>query len=317
MHDVLLTQVQLWRTYWLTHPARRAAAADGARRPVGPRARSVRWRVAALVLAGVAVSSNFATGWLCVAWAAVPLLILERGIVVSTFIARAGAVVSWGGALVVSFVVARLTLAVVDILGRPLRRRRLRADRRRPDARGRGPRRGLLLRALGRPGLVRGVAVGAILGLLAWGVAKWDQRSDWQHFVERGLETPAPRCPSPAACRQARRSSWTIRCCELDAPASTRLLCREQGSGLLFNRRTSLEYVRREAQFAPLAAGREVCTMMAAVTEGSHSRRSARSATPRASRPSARCAPSRRPAVPDLPGGRRAHATARWTFRPR
>jgi hypothetical protein len=165
---------------------------------------------------------------------------------------------------------------------------------------------------------VRGVAVAAALGLLAWGVAKWDQRSEWQRFVERGLEVPAAELPfagqlPPGASvflDDSLLASWMLL-------HRADYYAREQGSGLLFNRRTSLEFERRSAQFAPLAAGREMCTMMAAVAEGTQSALKASECdAPGIEAIREMCALPQGPQYLIFRADDAQHATARWTFRP-
>ena len=98
LHNVLLTQLQLWRIYWPMHllacmTLPLVLLEYWARGPVG------RWCAAALGVAAIAVASNWSTGWACILWALAALAVdhwraqvsdrLALGAVVASFLAMA------------------------------------------------------------------------------------------------------------------------------------------------------------------------------------------------------------------------------------
>ena len=87
LHNVLLTQLQLWRVYWPMHllacmSLPRVAADYWSSGKVG------RWCAAALGLAAVAVASNWDTGWICILWALAALAVHHGRATVSDLMVR-------------------------------------------------------------------------------------------------------------------------------------------------------------------------------------------------------------------------------------
>ncbi|MGN6527998.1 MAG: hypothetical protein ACTHL8_16550 [Burkholderiaceae bacterium] len=258
--NVLATQLQLWRVLWLLHllallllPVVLVDLWD--RGAVG------RWAFSAVVFAGIAVTGNIGAGWLCLAWAALALEALRRGTRLSPGIVRLAAIGSVAGTLVVTSVMFRETYALVEIATS-----RFRSIGLAQIVLGLtvfGAAFGLLLlRGLGATGLRRGLAFAALAGLVAQASVAWDQRSDWQRFVENGLqETQLPfagRLPPTA------KVYWDDSL--LDAWMLTHrpdYYAPEQGAGLLFNRATTVAYLARKRVVAPLEAKREICQTVA------------------------------------------------------
>lgn len=109
----------------------------------------------------------------------------------------------------------------------------------------------------------RVLIVGMVLGLLAYGLVFWDRRPLMVRAVESGLHTEHPFTPhiSPAA-----QVYWH------GEPAATWVLLRRanhwsvtQGSGLLFNRDTALEFERRHHDYRALDMQERICRMTAAL----------------------------------------------------
>jgi len=77
LHEVLLTQLQLWRVYWPLHllscMALPMVVFDHWRAD-----KLGRWCAAALGVAAVAVASNWSTGWICVLWALAALAVTRK-----------------------------------------------------------------------------------------------------------------------------------------------------------------------------------------------------------------------------------------------
>jgi len=311
LHNVLLTQLQLWRALWLAHlfalltlpMVLLHAWRDG---PIG------RWCAVALALAAVAVGANWNTGWLCVAWAAAAFLVEIRRVPLSPFIARLAVAVSCLAIVVVSAAVAYKTFDAV----------REHADR----FNGVGIAQVVMgltaccalvgvvvLQGLRQGGVRRAVAAAATLGLLAWGAASWDQRSDWQRYVENGFEVAdapfADRIPAGAVVYwdNSLLDAWML-------AHRPNYFSPEQSSGLLFSRPTAIEYMRRREDFLPLGFEQEVCATIGSLMGGPSDRAAC------LPKPETLAALCRIPGGPDflIFEARDAQgATATWTFRPR
>jgi hypothetical protein len=265
LHDILLTQLQLWRVFWLTHlfavlvlPMVLLHYAAGGL--------TGRWCCAAIALAFVAVSSNWSTGWLCALWAGVALLAHHRQAAVSRAVGRAAIAGSWFGVAAVSLVVGRTTLDAAT-----------HAVDRYDDV-------GLAQVAIGlpaiggllgfgviwllwQPGVRRQAGLLAVAALALFGATSWDQRSEWQRYVEDGLELHNP--PFAGLIRPGASVYW-----EGQLLPTWLLLHRQhyqesqQSSGLLFSRRTGLEYLHRLAVMEPLRKQQEICTTVAVLMYG-------------------------------------------------
>ncbi len=262
-HNVLLTQLQLWRVYWPLHligvvllPT--VVVAWWGRGWVG------RWCVAAMGLAAVGVLSNWDTGWLCVAWALLALAAEFFKARVSRMTAVAAITASLLAMLLVSARVMMVTQRAVDsfpdrfghvvpamiLVGLPLAVATLALAFVRLVGTGRG-----------------GLAVAAVAALagVVFGAGNWDQRSDWQLRLEADPRTATP--PFEAAIPPAASVYWD------GSLVEPWLLARranffnfEQGAGLLFNRPTAIEFGRRERAVSGFELQRELCVTIAALS---------------------------------------------------
>jgi hypothetical protein len=266
VHNVLLTQLQLWRIYWPMHLLATMAlplvlVEYWARGAVG------RWCAAALGVAAIAVASNWSTGWACVLWALAALCVdhwrarvsdgMALGAVVASFLAMAG----------ITAKVAWLTLLAVRVS---------------PDNFGNA---GPLLVVLGLPfvagllvvglmwllskgGRGRAVALIAAAAGVSFGVHMWDQRSDWQRRLEASLQAGPPvfdtQIPSGASVYwdQDLIAPWLL-------AQRGNFFAYDQGAGLLFDRATALEFGRREPLASGVAMQREICMRINDLTAAS------------------------------------------------
>lgn len=262
-HDVLVTQLQLWRVYWPLHLLALLAmpwvlVAFAARGPVG------RWCAAALLLAGIAAMSNWATGWLCLAWAVAALAADRWQAKVSRTVLLLAAAGSLAGILAITWRVGRVTMQAVSSS---------------PDRfAGAGP----LLVALGLPAVgltlgfailrasqgsraARGAAAFVAVVLSIYGATQWDQRSAWQRRLEAGLEAgPVFDAAIPAGATLW----WT----GVDLLEPWMLGQRglyynpAQSAGLLFNRGTALAFAQRGAPFKDMQLQHELCVTVDVLT---------------------------------------------------
>lgn len=261
LHDVLLTQLQLWRIYWLLHLVGvlllPLLAADYWQRGwVG------RWCVAALALAAVAVLSNWNTGWMCLVWALLALAADFGKARISRATAAAAIAASAATVLLISARVMLTTQQAVGLfpdrfghvvpamilVGLPL---------------GVGLIALAFVRLAGGPRGARVVAALLAVAAVGCGAGVWDQRSAWQLRLEADMAiTPAfeANIPDPAVVYWDRSlvEPWLL-------ARRANFFDFEQGAGLLFNRRTAIEYGRRERAVAGFELQRELCATVAAL----------------------------------------------------
>ena len=263
LSNVLVTELQLWRVFWLTHllgvlllPM--LLLDFWSRGGVG------RWCAATFVLAAVAVTANLGTGWLCVVWCLPPMAVLRSPAQVAPGIVRLATGVTLLATGIVTLLVGWQTFQVVATLGDRFN-----------GASGLQIALGLsiLTAAVGYV-VLRGLAAGgkwgiasmaAVLALTAFGVSSWDQRSDWQHFVENGLEEkglPFEGLIPPTASvywDDSLLDPWML----LHRP---QFYDAEQGAGALFNRPNAMEFEVRRKVITPLLVQKELCSAVAGVT---------------------------------------------------
>lgn len=262
-HDVLLTQLQVWRIYWLTHLFAVLLLPlllfhFWWRGPIG------QWAVAAILLAAMAVSANLSTELLCLAWALLPMALSRYDARVSPVVARIATIASCAALLMVSALVGLLTHSAVAmfperfngatdvqvVLG-------LSAV---AAATGYA-----LLRGLASSGAWRWVSSVVLLALLACGGAWWDQRSDWQRYVENGLHgngLPFEGVVPPSATvlwDESLIEPWLLM-------QRQQFFTPEQGAGLLFSRPTAMEFALHENAIRPMLVQRQVCKSVAVFT---------------------------------------------------
>jgi hypothetical protein len=255
-HNVLLTQLQLWRIQWPLHLLA-STMLPCVLLDCWGRGWAGRWLAAAVGLAGVAVGSNWNTGWACVAWALAALAVEHWRLQMSDRAAKGAALASCAGMLVISAEVAHRTMMAI----------RAQPDIVRDT--------GVLMVLAGLP-LVAGLlvlafhrlltaghrmevvaAIVAVVGVVA-GTRTWDQRSDWQRRAEARLEVGAPvfdaQIPAGATV------FWDD---ELLVPWLLGLrgefYAQAQGSGVVFDRALALELARRVGMLSRLDAQRELC----------------------------------------------------------
>lgn len=263
LHDVFLTQIQLWRVYWPMHLLAVLVMASVFLR-CWERGWVGRWCAAALGIAALAVMSNWKTGWLCVLWALGALAADHWNAKVSKGTAMAAVAGSVAMMLTITFKVLRTTLDAVAhspdnfddvttsmiVLGLPLVGALLAI--------------GVLWMAKLDRRAQSLAAIAVVVGL-CFGVTMWDQRSPWQ----RRLEADATAHPPVFDAEIPVHASvyWEN---DLVTPW---LLARRgnffstyQGAGLLFNRQTALEFKAREDATAPFEIERELCLTIHALT---------------------------------------------------
>ncbi len=245
-HNVLLTQLQLWRVYWILHLLALCllpVLLDHYLR----QGDAGRWLASAIVLACVAVQSNWDTGWVGCAWLAIVFVAFARGVKLSSAILRLATLGTLAMcALITAFVYLKTREAVAS-----------------SGAFGETSELSLVFSlmlvsaAVGVGGLLvlrsaRGVsrwAFGAVaVAALAFGVRAWDQRSPWQTYIERSYASAVH--PFEGLIPQGASVFW-------DGPTlQTWLLLHRpsffslnQASGLVFSRGASMEYARRSRPF--------------------------------------------------------------------
>ncbi|MEP6501977.1 MAG: hypothetical protein ABJD97_01495 [Betaproteobacteria bacterium] len=256
-HDVLLTQMQLWRVMWWVQLLVLAAS---------PWLMFTLWRgdrmlkVAALAMAVslLAIGANWTTGWVFMAAFALALVGHWRKIAISTTLLRLVAVAFGLGAVVITVVVftsdihvlAQGTDGIPDISWL----RVLLSVQATVLLAG-----AALIWLQKRLPLAAAGSVSVVLLVAAF--AGWDQRSDWTVYLETTHATPNP---FNAVMAPGSDVFWMD---DLKAPwmglRRPSYFSIEQAAGLLFNRDTAVEYERRAIAFGPLNAQRELCSFIA------------------------------------------------------
>lgn len=255
LHDVLLTQLQLWRVTWILDLLALASlpllvCRQWRRGPKG------RCAAIAVFLAMYAVDDQIPTALLLVAWAGIALLLVASRVEPRPrvlLLATAATVVAWLGVagLQVQRAMAQLNMhdqgmkmgePVSVIFATPL----------------------IALPVIlalfwlwERGALPRAAAVVAALALSGVAVAHWDQRTPWARHVES-----APRGAHPFAALIPANAQvyW-----HEDTAATWMLLQRanfmsvSQTSGLLFNRATALDALNRLPAFLDVMSNTQIC----------------------------------------------------------
>jgi hypothetical protein len=263
LHDVLLTQLQVWRVYWLVHLLA-LLLLPLALQDLWRRGAIGRWAAAGLALAAVAVSANLATAPMCILWALLPLFLLRFGAQISPVLARLAMIACIVGMVLVAAVVGMTTHAAVVaspsrfngvgnvqiVLGLS------------PVVAAIGY---ALLRGLAASGAWRWLSGAVLLVLVVVAGNRWDQRSDWQRFVEDGLqESGLPfegRVPESATVYwdASLLDPWLLM-------NRQQFFAPDQGAGLLFSRATATEFALRRDAIRPLLMQQDLCNTVAALT---------------------------------------------------
>jgi hypothetical protein len=254
--NVLLTQLQLWRVQWPLHLLATMSVPCVLVDCWG-RGWAGRWLAAALALAGIAVSANWDTGWLCVAWAFTAWAVQHFSLRLSDGAAKGAILASCAAMAMISAVVTAQTMRAIDaqpdmvrytslpmvLVGLPVVVGLLVLAFRH------------LLTAGPRMNLVAAFVV--VLGAAA-GVKTWDQRSDWQRRLEARFQAG-----SPVFDAQIPVTATVFWDDELVVPWLLGLrgefYAQAQGSGVVFSRDLALEVARRIGMLSPLDAPRELC----------------------------------------------------------
>ncbi len=258
-HDVLLTQLQLWRVIWWIHLLVLA---------LSPWLLATLWRsssmlkVAALSMAVslLAIGANWTTGWVFMLAFVLSLVGHWRKLAVSTSLLRL---------IGAAFAIAALTITAV-VFSSDLHALSDGSDAL-PDVF--WPRILLSVQAAallaGAPGLwllqrlPRSAAVVVSAVLLGAAFYGWDQRSAWSRYLESPHASPHP---FETVMAPGSEVYWIddLKAAWLGLHTAS-YMSTEQSAGLLFNRATAVEYQRRSMAFGPLGAQRELCSFMAAL----------------------------------------------------
>ncbi len=256
-HNVLITQLQLWRATWIAHLV--------AMLSMGPllmqlwnRNDKGRLAVFLLLLAAIAIGSTVRTGWILAAAALIFVPLAEGPVVIGRGVVRVGIVACVVAMLGISGVQAvsyheqiQMGAASGFIVGR---------DSAIPVAL---PALVLPLALAGLWPLVRpstrSIVVGAATGVavLVVGLWQWDQRSDWARYVERHQGQPHP---FQALIPVRAQVYWPD-----DLLASWALLGRSsfyteaQAAAAPFSRETSMAAIDRLKAVTPLIVQSTVC----------------------------------------------------------
>lgn len=313
LHDVLLTQLQLWRIFWLTHLLATLLLplpllALWRRGGVG------QWAAAALVLSVVAVGGTLQTCWLCVAWTLLSLVVLRARTPVSPKVVRLAVLASGLATVVVTAFVGFSTWGAS-----------VAAPDRFNGASGLQIGLGLtvvtaaigvgVMRGLEGTGHRRLAAFVVLLGLAGCSLCWWDQRSEWQRFVESGLQRsqqPFEGKLAPGASvywEQSLLDPWLL----IHRP---QFFDQQQGSGALFNRSNAMAFEARKSVMAPLLVRKAICNTVASLTGADPS--DPDTCAPDADAMEELCGQVVRPdflVVRTGPNGGATGANATWTFR--
>ena len=255
-HNVLLTQLQLWRVYWLLHFLALCLLPAILLHHVreGERGRLL---AAAVVLACVAVQSNWDTGWVGCVWLAIVFAAVKRDVKLGRGTLRLATCGTLAvSALIMAFVYSMTHEAVMQsgsfgdtpwlsivfsllLVAAPV---------------GYG---GLLALQSARP--VARAAMGAIAGaLLLFAVHAWDQRSPWQIYTERSYA--AQGRPFEGLIPEGTQVFWE------NSPLQSWLLLHRpsffsvnQASGLVFSREASMAFAHRNRPFKELIYQQKRC----------------------------------------------------------
>jgi hypothetical protein len=262
-HNVLITQLQLWRVTWMAHLLACALL---------PALVLHAWQLPqhgkllalSMCLAVVACNGLWTSGWVFVLWLLGALMLhwqqprLSRLMVTwaprmtaAVLVVLSVAILLANGALLrenngpLGHADITLLLVTLPTLALPLA--------------------GLLLGGAIHGDRARLGALALTSIVIAYGIANWDRRNPLTRSTEEGFqqEHPFSRFIPPQA-----QVMWN------GVPAGPWVLLNRasfwshhQGSGLLFNRETAVEFVRRQKIFEPLELQETLCRMTAALND--------------------------------------------------
>ena len=257
LHNILLTQLQLWRATWIAHLV--------AMLSLGPllvglwtQGGKGRLAVFALLLGAITISSTLHTGWVAglVAFGAVALA--ESRVVVSATVLRIGMAACIAAAVLISGMVAMSQhdqLAMGQDSGILIGR-----------ASAIPSTLSLLVLAVAllgawplfRPGRIAAACSAVCVAvLLVTGISQWDQRNDWARYVEQNQGKPHPFQPlipvgATVYWPDDLLATWALL-------GRSSFFDRSQMSGTLFNRETSTVGMARRDAIGPLVIQQRVC----------------------------------------------------------
>jgi hypothetical protein len=255
-HNVLLTQLQFWRVYWLLHFVALCLLPVLLDRYVR-QGDAGRWLASAIVLACVAVESNWDTAWACCLWLAFVFVVVQRGVKASRSILRLATFGTLAVSMLIMAMVGLKTREAVSLSGTF------------GDTSSLSIVFSLLLvsASVGFGGLLalqrargvwRGAAGAVIAAALVFGIQAWDQRSPWQVYTETAYASAGR--PFEGMIPAGASVFWE------GSPLQTWLLLHRssffslnQASGLVFSREASMEYARRSPPYRELLLQHNRC----------------------------------------------------------
>ena len=259
LHDVLITQLQLWRILWIVDVLALLnlaplLAREWARGPAG------RLAAVAVFVAYFVADCYSPNGWVIVAWAVVALAVAARGVAMNPAVVLAASIATVvvglaATALQVFNALGQLNLTQQGMaIARPFSVPFVMPILMLPLALG-------LIMAWERGGVARAFGATAAVALLTAGVVTWDQRTPWERYVEAAQpgSHPFAKLIPPGA-----EVYW-----HGDTLATWLLLQRaqfisaNQVSGLLFNRDTAYVGMTRLPYLVALDSGERACSGLA------------------------------------------------------
>jgi hypothetical protein len=254
-HNVLVTQLQLWRVTWLLDVIALASL---------PPLLCSQWRLGAkgrcaaiaVFIAMFAVDDQIPTGWALVAWAALALLLSASRVEPKPRVLMLATIATALAGLGVAGLQVQKALAQLDMhdqgmkIGEPLSVFFDTPLIALPVIAG-------LVWLWERGGVQRAVAAVATLGLAAVAATHWDQRSPWARYVEsapRGTHPFAALIPPDAQVywHEQTAATWVLL-------QRANFMSVSQASGLLFNRATALDALDRIPAFMAVMSNTQIC----------------------------------------------------------
>ncbi|MGV3571595.1 MAG: hypothetical protein ACO1PB_13415 [Ramlibacter sp.] len=266
LHNVLLTQLQVWRAHWISHLLSLALLPAMLWRTW--RRDDLRSQVLVLAVMALAVSTNvrYTNATMLAVWAGFALWLhvsqrpVEQRVLKA---ARLGSAVALLGTSILvvlaaggQLAAARGTLGLHHFLLLAMTMPALSL----PLVLG-------LLRVQQRGGAAAAGAVALVLAGAAFGTTHWDQRPAWTRYLEaHALQQPAAFDKVIAPSQQV--LWWEESLGVWAALHRPSYYSGQQGAGLLFNRETALEHLRRGRVVGSIQLQLDVCDVMSALSMG-------------------------------------------------
>jgi hypothetical protein len=255
LHNILITQLQLWRVTWLLDLLALAGL---------PRLLTSQWRrgpkgrcaAIAVFVAMYALDDLLPTGWMFAAWAAMALLLSAGRAETKPWVLRLAVIATVLCGLGIAGLQVQRAIAQMDVhdqgmrIGEPLSiffSTPLIAL----------PAIVALIWLWERGAMPRAVAAAAAVGLFGVAATHWDQRSPWARYVEsapRGTHPFAALIPPDAQVywHEQTAATWILL-------QRANFISLSQSSGLLFNRATALEALDRIPAFLAVMVNTQTC----------------------------------------------------------